>query len=369
MNIPIEDLTRQYQQIASELDPVIHDVLARGKYTLGPQLAAFEAEFAAYSDSKYAVGIANGTEALHLALAALGVGRGDEVITVCNTYVATAFAVSYVGATPVFVDVERDSFNIDLNEVGKRITPRTRAIIPVHLYGQPVELDPLMELARTHQLPVVEDAAHAHGAIYHGRKIGSFGAIGCFSFYPTKVIGAYGDGGMVTTSDDELYRRVRQLRYMGQKVKYTHEEIGFQERLDELQAAMLRVKLRHLDNWLARRRQWAALYTELLAPLGIITPYVAPERTHSYYMYTIRVPNGERDALRAFLEERGIGTLVVYPQLVPFQGAYATLGYKPGDFPVAEALNRDLLCLPIFPELTEGEVRTVAATIAAFYDR
>lgn len=369
MPIPVEDLTRQYQQLAGELDPVIHEVLARGKYTLGPHLAAFEAEFAAYCDSKYAVGIANGTEALHLALAALGVGPGDEVITVCNTYVATAFAISYVGATPVFVDVARDTFNIDLHELAKKITPRTRAIIPVHLYGQPVELDPLLELARQHNLPVVEDAAHAHGAVYHGRKIGSFGAIACFSFYPTKVIGAYGDGGMVTTGDEHLYDRVRQLRYMGQKLKYTHEEIGFQERLDELQAAMLRVKLRHLDDWLARRRQWAALYNELLAPLGIITPYLAPERTHSYYMYTVRVPHGERDALRRFLEERGIGTLVVYPQLVPFQGAYAPLGYQPGDFPVAEALRDELLCLPIFPELTEDEVRTVAATIAAFYDR
>lgn len=366
--IPVEDLSRQYAQIANELDPMIHDVLSRGKYTMGPQLTAFEQEFAAYCDCKYGVGIANGTEAVHLALAALGFGRGDEVITVCNTYVATAFAISYVGATPVFADVERDTFNMDVADVEKRITPRTKAIIPVHLYGQPAELTPLLELARRHGLRVVEDAAHAHGAVYDGKKMGSFGDIGCFSFYPTKVIGAYGDGGAVTTNDEHLYNRVRQLRYMGQKVKYTHEEIGFQERLDELQAAMLRVKMRHLDDWLARRRQWAALYTELLTPLGIIPPYVAPNRTHSYYMYTIRVPNGQRDALRAFLDQRGIGTLIVYPQLVPFQGAYASLGYKPGDFPIAEALLAELLCLPIFPELTENEVRTVVATIAAFYD-
>lgn len=375
MAIPVEDLTRQYAQIADELEPVIKDVLARGKYTLGPQLAAFEEEFAAYCDCKYALGIANGTAALQLALAALGIGRGAEVITVCNTYVATAFAISYVGATPVFVDVARDTFNMDLAQVERKISARTKAIIPVHLYGQPVEITPLLELARQHNLPVIEDAAHAHGAVYYGKKTGSFGAMGCFSFYPTKVIGAFGDGGALTTNDEYLYRRVKQLRYMGQKIKYVHQEIGFQERLDELQAALLRVKLRHLDQWLTRRRQWAQLYNELLAPLGtlphsgIITPYLAPNRTHSYYMYTIRVPNGQRDALCTFLEERGIGTLVVYPQLVPFQGAYTFLGHQPGDFPIAESLRDDLLCLPIFPELTEPEVRTVAATIAAFYDR
>lgn len=367
--IPHEDLTRQYAQIADEIRAAIEEVLPRGKYTLGPQLAAFEAEFAAYCDCRYALGIASGTAALHLALRALGIGPGDEVITVCNTYAATAFAVSYVGATPVFVDVERDTFNMDMAAVEKKITPRTRAILAVHLYGQPVEVDALLDLARKYNLFVVEDAAHAHGATYHGRKAGSFGAIGCFSFYPTKVLGAYGDGGAITTNDQRLYERIRQLRYMGQKVKHVHEEIGYQERLDELQAAILRVKLRHLDDWIAKRQQWARTYDAALKAFGIIPPYVAPGRTHVYYMYTIRVPNGQRDALREWLEGHGVGTQIVYPRLVPFQKAYAFLGHQPGDFPVAEALGRELLCLPIFPELTSAEVQTVINTIAAFYDQ
>lgn len=369
VTIPAEDLTRQYALIADEIHAAMDDVLPRGKYTLGPQVAAFEQEYAAYCDCQYALGIANGTEALHLALAALGVGPGDEVITVCNTYAATAFAISYVGATPVFVDVEEDTFNFDIAQIETHITPRTRALIPVHMYGQPVDMGPLLELARKHNLFVVEDAAHAHGASYHGRKTGSFGDIGCFSFYPSKVLGAYGDGGAITTNNPNLYERVRQLRYMGQKVKHAHDEIGFQQRLDEIQAAILRVKLRHLDDWLDARRRLAALYDELLQPLGIRTPHLSPERTHVYYLYTIRVPNSERNALAEFLQARGIGTQVIYPQLVPFQNAYALLGYRAGDFPVAEKLRDELLCLPMFPELTEPEVHAVASTIAAFYDR
>lgn len=369
VTIPAEDLTRQYALIADEIRAAIDEVLPRGKYTLGPQVAAFEQEYATYCDCQYALGIANGTEALHLALAALGVGPGDEVITVCNTYAATAFAISYVGATPVFLDVEEDTFNIDTAQIETHITPRTRALIPVHMYGQPVEMGPLLELARKHNLYVVEDAAHAHGATYHGRKTGSFGDIGCFSFYPSKVLGAYGDGGAITTNNPNLYERVKQLRYMGQKKKHAHDEIGFQQRLDEIQAAILRVKLRHLDEWIAARRRLASLYDKLLEPLGISPPHLAPGRTHVYYLYTIRVPNGERNALAEFLQARGIGTQVIYPQLVPFQNAYGSLGCRPGDFPVAEKLRDELLCLPMFPELTEAEVHTVASTIAAFYDR
>lgn len=366
--IPAEDLTRQYADIADEVRGAMDAVLPRGKYTLGPDLAAFEQEYAAYCDSGYALGIANGTEALHLALAALGIGPGDEVITVCNTYAATAFAISYVGARPVFVDADEKTFNLNVDEVARKITPRTRAILPVHLYGQPVEIEPLLELARRHNLRVVEDDAHAHGATYHGKKVGSFGDIGCFSFYPSKVLGAYGDGGAVTTNDAELYERVKTLRYMGQKTKHAHDEIGFQQRLDELQAAVLRVKLRHLDEWIARRQQWAKLYNELLQDLPVTTPYVASDRTHVYYLYTIRVDAGQRDALREFLQVRGIGTQIVYPQLVPFQKAYSSLGYKTGDFPAAEKLRDEIVCLPMFPELTGQEVRTVAESIAAFFD-
>ncbi len=367
--IPAEDLTRQYAQIADEVRAAMDAVLPRGKYTLGPDLTAFEQEYAAYCDAKYSLGIANGTEALHLALAALNIGAGDEVITVCNTYAATAFAISYVGARPVFVDVDEKTFNLNVDEVAKKITPRTRAILPVHLYGQPVEVEPLLELARQHNLHVVEDDAHAHGALYHGKKVGSFGDIGCFSFYPSKVLGAYGDGGAITTNDAQLYERVKQLRYMGQKQKHAHDEIGFQQRLDELQAAILRVKLRHLDEWIAKRQQWAKLYGELLRDLPVITPYVAPDRTHVFYLYTIRVEAKQRDALREFLAVRNIGTQIVYPQLVPFQKAYAALGYQSGDFPVAEKLRDELICLPMFPELTEGEVRRVAETIAAYFDQ
>lgn len=368
-NIPAEDLKRQYAQIADEINSAISAVLPRGKYTLGPDLTAFEQEYATYCDSKYSLGIANGTEALHLALAALNVGAGDEVITVCNTYAATAFAISYVGARPVFVDVDEKTFNLDVNEVAAKITPRTRAILPVHLYGQPVEIEPLLKLARQHNLFVVEDDAHAHGATYHGKKVGSFGDIGCFSFYPSKVLGAYGDGGAITTNNADLYERVKQLRYMGQKQKHAHDEIGFQQRLDELQAAILRVKLRHLDEWIAKRQQWAKLYDELLRELPVTTPYLAPDRTHAFYLYTIRVEAKQRDALREFLQARGIGTQIIYPQLVPFQKAYASLGYQPGDFPVAETLRDEIICLPMFPELTEAEVRTVAETIAAFFDQ
>lgn len=367
--IPAEDLTRQYAQIADEIRDALDAALPRGKYTLGPDLAAFEHEFAAYCDCQYALGIANGTEALHLALAACNIGPGDEVITVCNTYAATAFAISYVGARPVFVDVAQDTFNMDVNAVARSITPRTRALIPVHMYGQPVEMEPLLDLARQHKLYVVEDAAHAHGATYRGRKVGSWSDVGCFSFYPSKVLGAYGDGGAITTNNSELYEHIKVLRYMGQRVKHMHEEVGFQQRLDEIQAAILRVKLRHLDAWIAQRQRWANLYNELLSDLSVKTPHVAPNRTHVYYLYTIRVAeNDARDALREFLSARGIGTQIIYPTLVPFQKAYADLGYQPGDFPVAEALAREILCLPLFPELTESEVRTVAETIAAFYD-
>jgi dTDP-4-amino-4,6-dideoxygalactose transaminase len=365
--VPHLDLARQYHTLAAELRAAVQDVLPRGKYTLGPQLAAFEQEFAAYSDCRFGVGVASGTAALHLALLALDIGPGDEVITACNTYTSTAFAISHAGAQPVFVDVERDTFNMDLDRVAEKITPRTRAVIPVHLYGQPVEMDALADLARRHDLALVEDASHAHGALYRGGKAGSLGRIGCFSLYPTKVLGAYGDAGIVTTNDARAYERIRQLRYLGQQVQHLHEVIGYQERLDELQAAMLRVKLRHLDRWLARRHELARLYDERLAPLGLIPPRVAPDRTHSYYMYTVRVPDGRRDALREWLAAREIGTLVVYPRLVPFQPAYASLGHRPGDFPVAESLLSELLCLPFFPELTGAEFEAVVAAISDFY--
>ncbi|MDR7417426.1 MAG: DegT/DnrJ/EryC1/StrS family aminotransferase [Armatimonadota bacterium] len=363
--IPAENLTRQYQEIAAEVREAIDQILPAGRYTLGPAVAAFEQEWAAYCESTFAVGISNGTEALHLALLATGVGPGDEVITVCNTYVATAFAVTYLGATPVFVDVDPVTFNMNVDAVAAAVTPRTRAIIPVHMYGQPVDMDPLRSLAQRYGLAVIEDAAHSHGATYKGRKTGSLGDIGCFSFYPTKVLGCFGDGGAITTSRKEFNEEIRRLRYMGQRVKHVHETLGYQQRLDEIQAAILRVKLRHLDRWIAGRRRWAALYDDLLTGLPVVTPKTAPSNTHVFYLYTIRAER--RDALMAHLKARGIGTQIIYPIPVPFQAAYASLGYRSGQFPVAEAAATEILCLPIFPELTEAEVRDIASAVREFY--
>jgi dTDP-4-amino-4,6-dideoxygalactose transaminase len=365
LRIPAEDLTRQYREIAPEVRHAIDEVLPTGKYILGPAVQAFEREWAAYCEAQFSLGISNGTEALHLALLAAGVGPGDEVVTVCNTYVATAFAVTYLGATPVFVDVDPVTYNMTAEAVERALTSRTKAIIPVHMYGQAVDMDPIVALARRRGLTVIEDAAHSHGARYKGRRTGSLGDIGCFSFYPTKVLGCFGDGGAVTTSLEDLYTEIRRLRYMGQRVKYTHEILGYQQRLDELQAAILRVKLRHLDHWIAPRQRWAALYDELLAGLPVSTPQIAPYNTHVFYLYTIRAEH--RDALMAYLTEHGIGTQVIYPILVPFQEAYRSLGYRPGQFPAAEAAAREILCLPMFPELTEDEVRTVADAIRTFY--
>ena len=367
IRIPVEDITRQYPRIKDQVWAAMAEVLPTGRYVLGPTLRAFEEEFAAYCQTRYCLGISNGTEALHLALAACDVGAGDEVITVPNTYIATVFAISYVGATPVFVDVDPVTFNIDVSQIEARITPRTRAILPVHLYGHIVDMDPLLEIAGRHNLWVIEDAAHAHGALYKGRRAGSLGHVGCFSFYPRKVMGCYGDGGAVTLNDDALYDRIKVLRYMGQHEKYVHEVIGFQQRLDELQAAILRVKLRHLDDWVEERRRWASLYTELLADLPLVTPREVGDVRHVYYQYTIRTPH--RDALMAYLAERGIGSQDMYPLQVPYQPAYRHLGYHEGDFPVADAHVKEILCLPMFPELTEEEVREVAGTIRAFFAR
>ena len=366
MTIPAENITRQYERIKGEVGPAIDAVLPTGRYTLGPSVHAFEEEYAAYCQAKYCVGIANGTEALHLALLACGVGPGDEVITVPNTYIATVFAISYCGAAPVFVDVDPETFNIDVSKIEAKITPRTKAILPVHMYGQIVDMDPLLQIARAHRLRVVEDAAHAHGALYKGRRAGSLGDIGCFSFYPSKVMGCYGDGGAVTTSNDDLYDRVKVLRYMGQHKKYTHEIIGYQQRLDEIQAAILSVKLRHLDTWIAERNHIARLYTLLLDGLPLKTPAPPVDGRHVYYMYTIRTPR--RDQLLAYLAERGIGSQVMYPLPVPYQPAYSSLGLSEGAFPVVDAHVKDILCLPMFSELTDGEVRQVASAIRSFYD-
>ncbi len=363
-------LERQYLEIADEVRAAIEAVLPTGRYTLGPNVKAFEEEFAAYCDSRFGIGISSGTEALHLALEALGVGPGDEVITVSNTYVATAFAISYTGATPVFVDVDPRTFNMRADLVAEKITPRTRGLIPVHLYGHPVDMDPILELARQHGLWVLEDASHAHGATYKGRKTGALGDIAAFSFYPGKNLGAYGDGGAITTSDPDLDQKVRVLRYVGQRVKFVHEVIGFQERLDEIQAAILRVKLKRLDEWNQRRRRWAAIYDEMLADTPLQLPFVEPDVYHVYYSYATLAPTEEeRNELLGYLLQRGIGAFAMYPALVPLQAAYAHLGYSEKDFPVSAGYARRVLNLPMFETLREDEVRRVAETILSFYDR
>jgi dTDP-4-amino-4,6-dideoxygalactose transaminase len=365
ITIPFENLTLQYQALREEIHAALDEVAFGGKFTMGPFLKRFEEDFAAYTGTTYCVGISSGTAALHLALLACGVGPGDEVITVPNTYIATALAITYTGATPVFVDVDPVTYNIDLRCVEAAITPRTKAILPVHLYGHCVDMDALMSIARKNGLRVVEDDAHAHGATLHGRKAGAFGDIGCFSFYPTKVMGAYGDGGAATTNDPELAEKLRMLRYMGQRVKYNHEIIGYQQRLCDLQAAILSIKLRHLEDHIAGRRRAAAQYAEALRGTPVMTPTELDGYRHVYYMYTIRAPR--RDELQAHLAENGIGSAVVYPGPVPYQPAYASLGVKPGSFPIVDAHLKEILCLPMFPELTEEDVAKVGAAVKEFY--
>jgi dTDP-4-amino-4,6-dideoxygalactose transaminase len=365
LQIPAEDLTRQYQQIRWEIAAAIDTVLPSGKYTLGPVLENFEKEFAAYCGVKHCIGISNGTEALHLALASMGVGEGDEVITQANTYVATAFAVSYLNAMPVFVDIEPSYFNMDVSQVAAKITNRTKVIIPVHMYGQPVDMDPLMELARERGLKVLEDASHAAGALYKGRRAGSLGDAAAISFYPAKVLGAYGDAGAILTDDDALAHRIRVLRYMGQEVKHTHLVIGYQQRLDPIQAAILGVKLRHLEPWIERRREIAALYNRCLADLPVTLPSEASFSRHVYYMYTIRCER--RDALADFLAEHGIGTQRIYATPVPMQPCYRYLEYEDADLPVATQYAGELLCLPMFPELAEEEIQYISETIHEFF--
>ncbi len=363
--IPAEDVTRWHARIADDLRAAFEAVLPVGKYTLGVQLRAFEEEYAASCDTAHAIGISSGTAALHLGLRALGVGPGDEVITVPNTYVATAFAITYVGATPVFVDVDPATANMDPGRVAAAVTDRTRAIVPVHMYGQCVDVDAVRAAAP--EIPVLEDAAHAHGATLRGRRAGSLGELAAFSFYPSKVLGALGDGGLLTTSSDDFDASVRQLRYMGQAgTKHEHLVLGYQERLDEMQAAFLRVKLRDLEDQIAGRRRVAARYGAWLAGTPVTPPAHDVTGRHVYYMYTVLAPR--REDLRAFLEGRGIGTQLIYPKLVPDQGAYATSPWRAADdLSVARSLVPRLLCLPMFAELTDEEVDRVGRAVRDFY--
>jgi dTDP-4-amino-4,6-dideoxygalactose transaminase len=361
-SIPFIALTRQYASIKDEVDAAIGRVLARGWFILGEEVAAFEEEFAAYVGARYAVGVGSGTEALHLALWACGLGQDAEVITVSHTAVATVAAIELAGARPVFVDIDPDSYTMDASQIEAAITPRTRAILPVHLYGQAADLAPLLDIARRHGLRLIEDCAQAHGTTYQGRRVGAFGDVGCFSFYPTKNLGAYGDGGLIVTNDSALAERARLLRQYGWREHYVSSRRGTNSRLDELQAAILRVKLRHLEAWNEQRRALAALYNQLLAGSGVTTPFEPAYSRHVYHLYVIQ--SERRADLQAHLQAHGVSALVHYPVPVHLQPAYADLGYTPGRLPATEHVASRILSLPLYPELTEDEVRTVCSLIA-----
>ena len=360
--IPYVDLKAQYRSIKNDIDAAVLRVLDSTQFILGEEVAAFEREFAAYSQASEAVGTNSGTSALHLALLAAGIGAGDEVITSPFTFVATVSAICYTGATPVFVDIEPDYFTIDPSKIGAAITARTRAIMPVHLYGQPADMDPILEIARRRGLTVIEDAAQAHGAEYHGRRCGSLAEIAGFSFYPGKNLGAYGEGGAVTTTRADYAKTCRTLRNWGEETRYEHRVKGFNYRMDGMQGAILRVKLRHLEAWTEKRRQVADWYAAALDPESVRLPKARPGCRHVYHVYAVR--GDDRDRLRDVLGKQGIQTGIHYPIPVHLQPAHADLGYGTGDFPVAEAAARDVLSLPMFPEMTLEQVDTVAAAVS-----
>ncbi len=359
--IPFVDLKAQYLSIKDEVDAAIQGVLDSCQFTLGSEVTAFEAEFATYSQSTHGIGVNTGTSALHLALLAAGVGRGDEVITVPFTFVATVSAIDYTGATPVFVDIDPSSFTMDATQLEAAITDRTKAIIPVHLYGQPADMDPILEIARRRGLIVIEDACQAHGAEYHGRRAGSLGDMACFSFYPGKNLGAYGEAGMVVTDNAEYARTIRMLRDWGAEKKYHHVLKGYNFRMEGIQGAVLRVKLRHLEAWTEARRAAAAHYDRLLAGSGVATPRTMPYARHVHHIYAIRTSH--RQAWQDALLAQGIQTGIHYPTPVHLLPAFTDLGYRTGQFPHAEQAANEVLSLPIFPELTEAQCEVVARSI------
>ena len=359
--IPLADLKAQYRSIKTEIDAAIASVLESSAFILGKEVAAFEQEFAAYCGARHAVGVNSGTSALHLALLAAGVGPGDEVITTPFTFVATVAAVGYAGATPVFVDIDPCSYTIDAGQIEAAITPKTKAILPVHLYGQAADMDPILDIARRRSLVVIEDAAQAHGAEYKGRRTGGMGDLGCFSFYPGKNLGAYGEGGAVVTNNPQYANTIRMLRDWGQSRKYYHDLRGFNYRMEGMQGAILRVKLQHLEAWTEARRAHARIYSAQLAGAGIGTPCEMPYARHVYHVYAIRVPN--RDRMFQHLNASGVQAGIHYPIPVPLQPAYRDGRYKEGDFPVAESVACEVLSLPIFPELTRAQIDKVCTAV------
>ncbi len=376
--IPMLDLRAQFETIAPEIRAAVEGVLTAQQFVLGPHGEALESEIAEASGTRHAIGVASGTEALELGLHACGVKAGDEVIVPAFTFIATGSAVSALGARPVFADIEPTTFNLDPDQIEARITPRTRAIVVVHLFGLSADMDPILEIAGKHGIPVIEDNAQSFGATYHGRKTGSMGRLGCLSFYPSKNLGAYGDAGMIVTSDEKLAARLRSLRNHGQTGQYLSTERGWNSRLDELQAAILRVKLRHLAEWTAARQAHAKLYDSLLRDVpGLLVPKVPPGREHVYYLYTVRVEGRaggytrandkgnevRSDVVQQRLKARGIASTVYYPVPLHLQPLYASLGGKPGDLRVSEHVAREVLSIPLYPELTREQIERVASEL------
>jgi dTDP-4-amino-4,6-dideoxygalactose transaminase len=376
MNVPFLDLKTQYKQIADEVLPMITEAMTNAAFIGGPQVEGFENEFAEFCESNYCVGVNSGTDALRFALMATGVGPGDGVITVPNTFIATTEAISQVGAAPVFVDIDEQTYTMDpdkledclkkrLQPQAASIAPRPKAVVPVHLYGQPADMDPIVELAKKHNLAVIEDACQAHGALYKGKKAGSLGHVGCFSFYPGKNLGAYGEGGAIVTQDQGIADTIRMIRDHGQAKKYFHDMEGYNGRLDAIQAGVLRIKLKRLGDWNGQRRDNAAYYHELLSGLdGVALPLEAGFARSVYHLYVILTDG--RDALQKHLGEKGIGTGLHYPLPLHLQKAYAHLGHREGDFPITETAAKRLLSLPMFPELTKEQIAYVAASIKEF---
>lgn len=364
--IPFVDLKIQYQSIQEEIKTEIEKVFKQTNFILGEPVSKFEEAFARFCDSKYCVGVASGTDALHLALRVLGIREGDEVITAANTYVATVLAVSYVGARPVLVDADPKTYNMDLDKLEEKITPKTKAIIPVHLYGRPVNMERLMTIADKHNLKIVEDACQSHGAVWEGKKTGSFGIMGCFSFYPGKNLGAYGDGGAIVTSNTEIYGKLKMLRNYGSPKKYYHDFIGYNSRLDTVQAAILGVKLRDLNTWNNKRFNNAKLYNKKLIGVGdLVLPAVNGPESGVFHLYVIRTKR--RDELLKYLNENGVQCGIHYPVPIYSLGAYSSLGLSKNDFPVTEQFSKAILSLPMFPELTEGQIDRVVRLIKKFW--
>src|SRR2546430_5089006 len=367
--IPLVDLKAQYATIRDEVRRAIDEVLESMQLTIGPNVKAFDQEFASFIGTRHSVGVGSGTEAIQLGIGACGVAAGDEVITVSFTFFATVEAILYANARPILVEVDERTMDIDAAAVAAAITPRTKAIIPVHLYGRTVDMKPLRQIAQDRNITIIEDAAQAHGAVTDDRstKAGASGRVGCFSFYCSKNLGAYGEAGSITTNDDRLAEELRALREHGQSTRYYHPVVGYNARLDEIQAAILRIKLRRLEAWNARRRELARMYDERLKNTGVIAPEIPSDiRRHVFYTYTIRVPGGRRDDLRKYLGERGIGTQIHYPVPIHLQQSAEFLGYRKGDMPVTEKVASEVLSVPMFAELTDEQLERVADSVRSF---